>query len=185
MRRRTPTQKVQSFHRSTYVDFQEILEEAAARNEDPFLLILDGLEDPRNFGAILRTAECVGVHGVIIPNRRSEQVNETVDKTSAGAARRVKVAQVSNIAQVLEELKSRNIWITGLDMTCQDYRKIDYKGGVAIVIGGEGDGISRIVKEKCDFLAKIPMYGKIESLNASVAAAIVMYQVANLRFPLQ
>jgi 23S rRNA (guanosine2251-2'-O)-methyltransferase len=167
------------------VDFQEILEEAAARNEDPFLLILDGLEDPRNFGAILRTAECVGVHGVIIPNRRSVQVNETVDKTSTGAARLVKVAQVSNIAQVLEELKSRNIWITGLDMTGQDYRKIDYKGGVAIVIGGEGDGISRIVKEKCDFLAKIPMYGKIESLNASVAAAIVMYQVANLRFPLQ
>lgn len=181
MKRKTPQRRMTRTHKVQYVDYREFLDIAQARQEDPFILVLDGLEDPRNFGAILRTAECAGVHGVIIPNRRSVQVNETVETTSTGASNLVPIAQVSNITQVLENLKKENLWITGLDMQGQPYQTVDFKGGVVLVVGSEGKGISRIVKEKCDFLAKIPMKGQVESLNVSVAAGIVMYEVLRKR----
>lgn len=177
-----PRTKINPMHRTTYVDFEDILEIAAYKKEPPFILILDGLEDPRNFGAILRTAEAVGVHGVIIPNRRSVSVNETVEKTSTGASKIVPIVQVSNITDVMEKLKKENIWIYGLDMDAQKtYTEIDYKGPVALVVGSEGKGVSRIVKEHCDDLIKLPMRGKIESLNVSVAAGIAMYEVLKTR----
>ncbi len=177
-----PRTKINPMHRTTYVDFEDILEIAAYKKEPPFILILDGLEDPRNFGAILRTAEAVGVHGVIIPNRRSVGVNETVEKTSTGASKLVPVAQVSNITDVMEKIKKENIWIYGLDMDAKkSYTEINYKGPVALVVGSEGKGVSRIVKDHCDDLIKLPMVGKIESLNVSVAAGVAMYEVLKSR----
>ena len=165
-----------------YCDVDEILEYAKSKNESPFILILDGIEDPHNLGSIIRTAECSGVHGIIIPKRRSVQVNATVNKTSAGAAQYVKVARVNNLTETIKYLKENDVWIYGTDIEGKCYyNEQKYNGGVAIVIGSEGFGMSRLVKENCDFLVKIPMVGKINSLNASVSAGILMYEVLNQR----
>ena len=165
-----------------YCDVDEILEYAKSKNESPFILILDGIEDPHNLGSIIRTADCSGVHGIIIPKRRSVQVNATVNKTSAGAAQYVKVARVNNLTETIKYLKENDVWIYGTDIEGKCYyNEQKYNGGVAIVIGSEGFGMSRLVKENCDFLVKIPMVGKINSLNASVSAGILMYEVFNQR----
>lgn len=156
-----------------YCNFDDFLEQ-----EDCFLIILDHLEDPHNFGAIIRTSEAAGVDGIIIPKDRSVSVNSTVIKTSAGASENMPISMVTNLNQTIKELKSNGFWIIGTDMNnSTDYRDINYSGKIALVIGNEGNGMSRMVKESCDFIAKIPMYGKINSLNASVAAGIMIYEV--------
>ncbi len=165
-----------------YCSVDDILEVAKERNEKAFIIILDGIEDPHNLGSIIRTAETAGVHGVIIPKRRSALVNSTVQKTSAGATSFVKIARVNNLKDTIEYLKENDVWIYGTDMnTDKMYYDEDLTGNVAIVIGSEGSGMERLVKEKCDFLIKIPMKGKITSLNASVSAGIVMYEVVKQR----
>jgi len=168
-----------------YVKLEDILSLPKSKNEPPFFVVLDGIEDPQNLGAILRSAEATGVHGVIIRERRAVGLTEAVGLSSAGAVEYVPVARVSNIAQTLDTLKSRHemaVWITGIDMQGdKDFRDVDYTGGTVLVIGGEGTGISRLVRAKCDILARIPMKGKITSLNASVAAALVMYEVMRQR----
>ena len=165
-----------------YCEVEEILEEAKRKNEMPFILILDGIEDPHNLGSIIRTAETAGVHGIIIPKRRAAPVNSTVSKVSAGAVEYMKIARVNNINETIRYLKEQDVWICGTDMdTNTIYTKQDYKMPIAIVIGSEGFGMSRLVKENCDFLVKIPMKGKITSLNASVSAGIIMYEVVKNR----
>lgn len=164
-----------------YVEVEDILAVAREKGEDPFILLLDGITDPHNLGAILRTAECAGVHGVIIPKRRSVGLNATVGKTSAGALEYMPVARVTNIVQTMEYLKKEGLWIACADMKGLDHFDTNMKGPLALVIGSEGDGVSRLVKENCDFTASIPMYGKISSLNASVAAALLMYEVVRQR----
>lgn len=164
-----------------YASVDDILNLAESRGESPFVLILDGIEDPHNLGAIMRTAECVGVHGVIIPKRRSASVNETVLRTSAGAAEHILCARVTNIGKTVEALKDRGIWVCACDMGETLMYDRDLKGALAIVIGSEGFGISRLVREKCDFIASIPMKGKINSLNASNAAAVIMYEALRQR----
>lgn len=164
-----------------YVEVEDILAAAREKGEDPFVLLLDGITDPHNLGAILRTAECVGVHGVVIPKRRSVGLNATVGKTSAGAVEYMPVARVTNLVQTMEYLKKQGIWIACADMQGLDYFDTNLKGPLALVIGSEGDGVSRLVRENCDFTAAIPMYGKISSLNASVAAALLMYEVVRQR----
>lgn len=164
-----------------YVEVEDILAAAKEKGEDPFVLLLDGITDPHNLGAILRTAECAGVHGVIIPKRRSVGLNATVGKTSAGAIEYMPVARVTNIVQTMEYLKKEGLWIACADMKGLDHFDTNMKGPLALVIGSEGDGVSRLVKENCDFTASIPMYGKISSLNASVAAALLMYEVVRQR----
>lgn len=165
-----------------YCEIDDILEEAKRKNEMPFILILDGIEDPHNLGSIIRTAETAGVHGIIIPKRRAASVNSTVSKVSAGAVEYMKIARVNNINETIRNLKEQGVWICGTDMdTNTIYTKQDYKMPIAIVIGSEGFGMSRLVKENCDFLVKIPMKGKITSLNASVSAGIIMYEVVKNR----
>jgi 23S rRNA (guanosine2251-2'-O)-methyltransferase len=165
-----------------YYEWQDLLDSAAQKNEPPFLLILDGLEDPRNFGAILRTAEAAGAHGVIIPKRRSVQVNDTVRRTSTGAADLVPVAQAANLNEVIKRLKKERVWIAGLEADGdRDYRAGDYTDGIALVIGGEGNGLSRLTRELCDYVVSIPLKGRITSLNASVAAALLLYEVVRQR----
>ena len=165
-----------------YCDVEDILELAKQKNEMPFILILDGIEDPHNLGSIIRTAETAGVHGVIIPKRRAASVNSTVSKVSAGAVEYMKIARVNNINETMRYLKEQGIWICGTDMDTEViYTKQDYRMPLAIVIGSEGFGMSRLVKENCDFLVKIPMKGKITSLNASVSAGIIMYEVLRQR----
>ena len=147
------------------------------RQEDPFVVILDGIEDPHNLGSIIRTAETAGVHGVIIPKRRAALVDSTVEKTSAGAVEYMKIARVENLTKTITYLKEQGLWICGTDMEASTYYdKQDYAGPIGIVIGSEGFGMSRLVKESCDFLVKIPMQGKTTSLNASVSAGIVIYE---------
>jgi 23S rRNA (guanosine2251-2'-O)-methyltransferase len=165
-----------------YVEIEEILAIAQKKNEPPFILILDEIEDPHNLGALIRSAECAGVHGSIIPLHNTASVNSTVVKTSAGATAHLPIARVTNIAQTLDELKKAGVWIVGTEMESNKlYYEHDYRGPLAIVIGNEGKGIRRLVKEKCDFLVHIPMHGKIESLNASVAGALVMFEAAKGR----
>ena len=165
-----------------YCEVDDILKEAKRKNEMPFILILDGIEDPHNLGSIIRTAETAGVHGIIIPKRRAASVNSTVSKVSAGAVEYMKIARVNNINETIRYLKEQDVWICGTDMdTNTIYTKQDYKMPIAIVIGSEGFGMSRLVKENCDFLVKIPMKGKITSLNASVSAGIIMYEVVKSR----
>lgn len=165
-----------------YVELDDILEAAAKRAEPAFVLILDEIEDPQNLGALIRTAECAGIHGVVIPKHHAASVNQTVAKTSAGASEHVLVAKVTNIASTLEELKEKGLWIVGTDgQADKTYTEIDYTTPIAVVVGNEGQGIRKLVKEKCDFLVKIPLYGEIGSLNASVAGALVMYEVARKR----
>ena len=164
-----------------YKSVDDLLQVAADRGEPPFLIILDGLEDPHNLGAVMRTAECVGAHGVIIPQRRAVSVNATVMKTSAGAAEHMGCARVKNIPRVMEQLQQQGVWIYGCDMDGSDCFETDLTGPAAIVIGNEGKGISRLVREKCDFIISIPMRGQINSLNASNAAAIIMYEILRQR----
>ena len=165
----------------SYSTVDDILQRAAERDEDPFIIILDGLEDPHNLGAIIRTADCAGAHGIIIPKRHSAGLTDTVAKASAGAIEYVPVAKVSNIAQTLESLKEKGIWVYACDMDGENYTDQNMKGGLALVIGSEGFGISRLVKEKCDFTVSIPMRGHVNSLNASNAACCVMYEVRRQR----
>lgn len=165
-----------------YCEVEDILEEAKRKNTKPFILILDGIEDPHNLGSIIRTAETASVDGIIIPKRRAAGVNSTVAKVSAGAVEYMKIARVNNITDTINYLKENDVWICGTDMnTDKYYYDEDFTGGIAIVIGSEGFGISRLVKENCDFLVKIPMKGKITSLNASVSAGIIMYEVVKQR----
>ena len=165
-----------------YCDIDDILEVARERKEKPFILILDGIEDPHNLGSIIRTAETAGAHGVIIPKRIACGVNSTVAKVSAGAVEHMKIARVNNINEAINYLKENDVWICGTDMnTDKYYYDEDFTGGIGIIIGSEGFGMSRLVKENCDFLVKIPMKGKITSLNASVSAGIVMYEVVKQR----
>ncbi|MGN1334454.1 MAG: 23S rRNA (guanosine(2251)-2'-O)-methyltransferase RlmB [Anaerovoracaceae bacterium] len=165
----------------SYAQLEDIFRIAEERGEDPFLIILDNLEDPHNLGAIMRTAECAGAHGIIIPKRRACGLTEVVAKASAGAIEYMPCVKVTNIAQTIEELKERGVWIAACDMGGQEYYKADLKGKLAVVIGSEGFGISRLVKEKCDFVVSMPMVGKITSLNASNAAAIIIYEVRKQR----
>ncbi len=160
---------------------EDILNYAKSKNEPPFIIITDGIEDPHNLGAIIRTAECAGAHGVIIPKRRSAGLTAAVDKSSAGALEYVMVAKTPNIGAVIDDLKDKGFWIYGADMNGGNWTSQDLKGPAAIVIGAEGSGISKLVKEKCDFILSLPMLGKISSLNASVAAGILMYEVRRQR----
>lgn len=164
-----------------YAELEDIFRIAEERDEDPFIIILDNLEDPHNLGAIMRTAECAGAHGIIIPKRRACGLTEVVAKASAGAIEYMPCVKVTNIAQTIEELKERGVWIAACDMGGQEYYKADLKGKLAVVIGSEGFGISRLVKEKCDFVVSMPMVGKITSLNASNAAAVIIYEVRKQR----
>lgn len=165
-----------------YCEVDDILNFAKEKNEDPFIVILDGIEDPHNLGSIIRTAETAGVHGIIIPKRRAAQVNSTVNKVSAGAVEHMKIARVNNITETIRYLKENDLWICGTDINTNTYYyNQDFKMPIGIVIGSEGFGMSRLVKENCDFLVKIPMKGKITSLNASVSAGIVMYEVVKQR----
>lgn len=161
-----------------YATIEEIVENARRKEQLPFIIILDEIEDPHNLGAILRTADATGVHGVIIPKRRAVGLTETVAKTSAGAIEHIPVARVTNIAKTIDELKEQNIWVVGTDEEgSKDYRTLDGDTAIALVIGNEGKGISRLVKEKCDWTIHLPMKGSIPSLNASVAAGILMYEI--------
>ncbi|MBQ1806990.1 MAG: 23S rRNA (guanosine(2251)-2'-O)-methyltransferase RlmB, partial [Ruminococcus sp.] len=153
-----------------YSTVEDILAYAAEKGEPPFLIVLDELEDPHNLGAIIRTAECVGAHGVIIPKRRSVGLSYTVGKASAGAVEYMRVARVTNIANLLDDLKKQGVWIYGADMNGTDYTQCDMSGACALVIGNEGKGMARLVREKCDVIVSLPMKGHINSLNASVAA---------------
>ena len=160
-----------------YASVEEILQRAEEKGEAPFLLLLDQLEDPHNLGALLRTADATGVHGVLIPKRRSVSLSATVAKTSAGAIEYVPVARIGNVAQTMKELKEKGLWVAGADMDGeQDYDEADLTGPMVLVIGSEGYGISRLAKENCDFLVRMPMVGKLNSLNASVAGSILMYE---------
>lgn len=166
----------------TYAEIDDILQAAKDRGELPFLLVLDEIEDPHNLGALIRTAECAGAHGAIIAKHHAASVGQTVAKTSAGASLRLPVARVTNVAKAIEELKGQGVWVVGADMTGDRlYSEVDYTGPIAVVVGNEGRGIRRLVKEKCDFIVRIPLYGKIASLNASVAGGLVLYEVARMR----
>lgn len=165
-----------------YVEISDILDVAKERNEDPFVIVLDGIEDPHNLGSIIRTAETAGVHGVIIPKRRAVSVNSTVNKASAGAVEHMKIARVTNISDAIEELKQAGLWVCGTAVdTNKYYYNQDLTGPLAIVIGNEGKGIGEKVKKNCDFLVKIPMKGKVQSLNASVSTGIVVYEAVKQR----
>ena len=165
-----------------YCDIDDILECARKKNEDPFILILDGIEDPHNLGAIIRTAETAGVHGIIIPKRRAAGVNSTVAKVAAGAVEHMKISRVNNINEAIRYLKENDVWVCGTDIdTNTYYYNQDLTGSIAIVIGSEGFGMAKLVKDNCDFLVKIPMKGKITSLNASVSAGIVVYEAVRQR----
>lgn len=162
-----------------YSSTEAILSIARKKDEKPFIVICDGIEDPHNLGAIIRSAEGAGVHGIIIPKRHSASVNGTVIKTSAGAAMHMPVAKVSNIVSEIESLQEKGLWVYGLDMDGVNYKESKYEAPVVLVVGSEGQGISRLVKEKCDFILSIPMRGKTSSLNASNAAAITMYEISS------
>src|SRR5689334_442317 len=165
-----------------YVEVEDILAAARQREEPAFVLILDEIEDPQNLGALIRTAECAGVHGAIIPKHHAASVNQTVAKTSAGASEHLPVAKVTNIAVTMEELKQQGLWTVGADVDAdRDYADVDYSMPIALVIGNEGRGIRQLVREKCDFRVKIPVFGKVGSLNASVAGALIMYEIVRKR----
>ena len=164
-----------------YVTVEDILAISQENGTKPFIIICDEIEDPHNLGAIIRTAETSGADGVIIPKRRSASLNATVFKTSAGAASYVPVARVSNLAACIDTLKDNGVWIYGTDASGSDYSETDFTGGVGLVIGSEGFGISKLIAKKCDFMIKLPMVGRIDSLNASVAAGIFMYEVLRQR----
>ena len=165
----------------TYSTVEDILENARSKNEDPFVFILDGIEDPHNLGAIIRTANLAGAHGVIIPKRRAVGLTATVAKTSAGALNYTPVAKVSNLGQTIDQLKKEGLWFVCADMGGEVMYRLNLKGAIGLVVGNEGDGVSRLVREKCDFIASIPMKGDIDSLNASVAAGVLAYEIVRQR----
>lgn len=167
-----------AYHYSTV---EEMLKTAAERGEDPFLILLDGITDPHNLGAIIRSAECCGAHGVIVPERRSVGLTPAAVKASAGAVEHMKVARVMNLNRTIEELKKQGVWTYAVTMDGEDYERVNFKGGVALVIGAEGEGISRLTLENCDQRVSLPMAGHIDSLNASVAAGVMMYRVLSSR----
>ncbi len=164
-----------------YFEIEDIMQVASDRGETPFIIICDEINDPHNLGSIIRTADAVGAHGVIIPKRRSASLNQTVAKTSCGAVEYVKVARVTNIATTVDSLKELGLWIVGTDMSNQTYHEADLTGSIGLVVGNEGKGMSRLVREKCDFVVSIPMNGHVDSLNASVASGIVMYEILRQR----
>lgn len=164
-----------------YAEVEDILRTAEEKGEAPFLFILDGIEDPHNLGAMIRTANLAGAHGLIIPKRRAVGLTATVAKASAGAINYTPVAKVTNIAQTIEELKTRGLWFVCADMGGESMYKLNLKGPIGLVIGNEGDGVSRLVKEKCDMIASIPMQGDIDSLNASVACGVLAYEIVRQR----
>ena len=164
-----------------YAEVEDILAEARIRNEDPFILLLDGIEDPYNLGAIIRTAHQAGAHGIIIPKHRAAGLTAAVARASAGAINYLPVAKVTNLANTIEMLKKEGIWFVSADMDGQVMYDLNLTGPIGLVIGGEGEGVGRLVKEKCDFTARIPMYGKVDSLNASVAAAVLAYEIVRQR----
>lgn len=164
-----------------YADVDDIFAAAQEKGEHPFIIVCDEIEDPHNLGAIIRTADAAGAHGVIIPKRRNATLSYVVGKTSAGAVEYVPVARVANLASTLDELKERGVWVYGADMDGQNWTDTDFSGGVALVIGSEGKGLGRLVKEKCDVIVSLPMKGKVNSLNASVAAGILMFEVSRQR----
>lgn len=164
-----------------YAEVQDILDAAKEKNEAPFIFILDGIEDPHNLGAIIRTANLAGAHGVIIPKRRAVGLTATVAKTSAGALNYTPVAKVTNIGNTIDELKKDGMWFVCADMEGEVMYNLNLKGPIGLVIGGEGSGVGRLVKEKCDFTASIPMKGNIDSLNASVAAGVLAYEIVRQR----
>lgn len=166
-----------------YFEVEDMLKLAEEKNEKPFIIILDEIEDPHNFGAIIRSAEVCGAHGIIIPKRRNVGITPVVYKSSAGAIEHMKIAKVTNINTAIDELKDRGIWIYGADMDGESYCfDVDFSGALALVIGSEGKGVSKLTKSKCDVLTKIPMVGSINSLNASVAGGIMMYEILKQRF---
>jgi 23S rRNA (guanosine2251-2'-O)-methyltransferase len=170
----------------TYAEVDDIFQAAEKKGEQPFILILDELEDPHNLGSIMRTADAVGAHGIIIPKRRAVGLTATVAKASTGAIEYVPVARVTNLSRTIDELKSKGVWIVGTDASAkQDYRDLEADMPLGLVIGSEGKGMARIIKEKCDFLIKLPMVGHVTSLNASVAASLLMYEVLRKRLPVR
>ena len=164
-----------------YSTVDEIIDYANEKGEAPFIIMCDEIEDSHNLGAIIRTAEACGAHGIIIPKRRNVGLNYIVAKTSCGALEYMKVARVTNLAQTIDELKKKNIWVYAADMDGQRWDKTDFSGGVCLVVGNEGSGVGRLIKEKCDVTVSLPMLGKVNSLNASVAAGILMYEIARQR----
>lgn len=164
-----------------YAEVEDILEKAREKGEPPFILLLDNIEDPHNLGAIIRTANLAGAHGVIIPKNRAVGLTATVARTSAGALNYTPVARVTNMARTIEELKKEGLWFVCADMGGTSMYSLDLKGSIGLVIGNEGDGVSRMVKEKCDFIASIPMKGDIDSLNASVAAGVLAFEIVRQR----
>ena len=164
-----------------YVELSEILDAAALRGEDPFLILLDGITDPHNLGAIVRSAECAGAHGVVIPERRAAGLTPAAAKAAAGALSHVPIARVKNMNRAIDELKARGVWVVGTAMDGENALKADLTGPVALVIGSEGEGISRLTLQKCDRTVSLPMKGRIESLNASVAAGVLMYEIVRAR----
>lgn len=164
-----------------YADVEDILQRAREKGESPFVILLDGIEDPHNLGAIIRTANLVGAHGVIIPKNRAVGLTATVAKASAGALNYTPVAKVTNLGKTMEALKKEGLWFVCADMGGETMYRLDLKGPIGLVIGNEGDGVSRLVKEKCDFVASIPMKGDIDSLNASVAAGVLAYEIVRQR----
>ena len=164
-----------------YSTVDEIIEYARSLGEDPLVVVCDGIEDPHNLGAIIRSAECSGFHGVIIPKRRAVGLTATVSKASAGALEHMRVAKVTNLPAAIDELKEKGFWLYAADMDGTDYYSTDMRGSVALVLGSEGSGISRLVKEKCDFVVSIPLYGKVNSMNVSCAAAVLLAEAARQR----
>jgi 23S rRNA (guanosine2251-2'-O)-methyltransferase len=168
-----------------YAEIDDLFKRAEEREEPPFFILLDEIEDPHNLGSIMRTADAVGAHGIIIPKRRAVGLTATVAKASTGAIEHIPVARVTNIARTMEELKERGVWMVGTDAKgSDDYRNVDGKMAIGLVIGSEGKGMGRLVKDTCDFLIRLPMAGKVTSLNASVAASLLMYEVYRKRHPL-
>jgi 23S rRNA (guanosine2251-2'-O)-methyltransferase len=167
-----------------YVELDELVSVARASSEEPLIVLLDGLEDPHNLGSILRSADAAGVHGVVIPKHRAVGLTSAVARTTAGAVEHLPVARVTNLVRAIEELKSAGLWVVGADQDAQEvYYSARLTGPLAMVIGGEGKGLSRLVRESCDFLVRLPMQGKVNSLNAGVAAALLMYEVRRQRTP--
>ena len=164
-----------------YAEVSDILARAEEKGEKPFILIADEIEDPHNLGALIRTAETAGAHGVIIPKRRNVGLTAAVFKTSAGAAAHLPVARVANLASAVDTLKEAGVWVYGADMEGQNWCETDFSGGVALIVGSEGSGISRLLKEKCDVMVSLPMQGEVSSLNASVAGGIILYEIARQR----
>ena len=165
----------------SYAEVSDMLEAAAQKNEDPFLILLDGIEDPHNLGAIIRTANTAGAHGVIIPKRRASGLTATVAKASAGALNYTPVAKVTNLAKTIDELKEKGLWFVCADMDGEQMYDLNLTGPIGLVVGSEGQGVSRLVKEKCDYIASIPMIGEITSLNASVAGGVLAYEIVRQR----